>query len=169
MGIGRAGMPALVRLLHHSGFRDGDDKPSPQATIFCLLLQDFLFKIPGQQQDKIRAFFQELLGRHDLNMHSRSKPPLLERTLVSNEFNRLRTKLEKLEQRTCFGRSPIAGNSFAFGLQLLEQTSQSSLSLESLCCKVLEGLDSIQSNTFLQIENLTHAGPNPRFLFPLNK
>jgi len=74
----------------HHRFRHRSDKPPAQSPITCLLMHNFIRKIPGQNENVVRPEFLQCRDRSHWNMHSRCIEPHFAIASVHSKGNHVR-------------------------------------------------------------------------------
>ena len=86
-----------------------------------MLGEDFVRKIPSEQQSVIGFALEQLLRRHDGNVRAGREAALLVSAAVGDKIQRVRAHAVVVQQRAAFGGRAVGGDAFAFLLQLGEQ------------------------------------------------
>src|SRR5262249_37819148 len=79
-------------------------------------------QIPGQDDSIVRLPPQQLFGSEDGDSRPREKPPLLVRTPVHRERDRVGAQIAVVQQRVAFGRGAVTGDRVSCGAQTSDQS-----------------------------------------------
>src|SRR5437879_4507933 len=85
------------------------EAPTPLANV-SELLHDFVFKIPGQDQNVIRLNFADALGWKDRNVTAREKFSLLIGIAINGERKQVGADGTVVQKRIAFARSAVTDN-----------------------------------------------------------
>ena len=113
-----------VRRSDHGHLGDGHNELSAAPAELALLSEDFIRKVPCQQQHVVGPPFQQRLGRQDWQVVARREAALLELTAVDNELDQPPIDAERIHQRAALGRSTIGRDPMPRVLQPLQQRQQ---------------------------------------------
>src|SRR5437870_6577178 len=109
---------------HNSHFRDGNNETSSSPPKFGLLMQDFIRKIPREQQDMIGHRFQQFFRRINRQVDARHVAALLIGAAVRHEIQRFPTYPEAVEERAALGRRAVGSQAVPFSLQRCQQGAE---------------------------------------------
>src|ERR1041384_902496 len=101
-------------------------------------------------------------------MQARSKKALLERALIRDVFDFIRTQFQEGEQSVAFGRSAVTDDAFAGSAQVFDRRGQFSFDALHLSRESLEGFEFIQAASLFRSQDLIHDRRYLAFAFTLN-
>src|SRR5215831_16038390 len=92
---------------------DGKDQPAAPRPDVVKLSGDFVFEVPGQNENIVGPGFGEALGRIDRDMGAREELPLLHRAPVNGVREKVRADTAVVEQRVALARGAVPGDGSA--------------------------------------------------------
>src|SRR6266581_3498168 len=96
----------------HRAARQRHDYVSTKSEI-TQPLNDFVFEVPGKEQDGIRTLSHRTLGRYDQHVSTRSVAVVLERALVGDADQVTMVDFAEIEQSRAACRGAVADQSLA--------------------------------------------------------
>ena len=131
--------------LQNLHMRDGNDEPSTPLPNISHLLDNFLFDIPGKDQNIIGFVFPDLIRVFYRNMASRQIAVLLMGTPVHGIIQKVRPDPAIIQERVPLGRRAVSDNLFPLffqGNQALKKISLDGLDFP-VERKILSGVSDI--------------------------
>ena len=110
-------------------FGIGTTKRPPHSRMNCNLLHDFIFQVPGQDDDIVRLCLPDSVRMINRDMSARQEPPLFVGASIHCVFDEILADAAVVQQRRALARRSISGHRLALARRLDQELHQRQLGL----------------------------------------
>ena len=155
--------PSLFQLHHHRFIGKRNDHAPLEVIFLTQKPEDFFPEIPGEQEDDVRFFGEDLLRRQDGDVRAGRVPSVLDLVLVRDPPDLLLVNPAKIQQCGASRRCAVAGRDPSLSGFPLDQIEKLFSMLETLLSKLFPPLEAVQANLILLRKGLFQGlGRPPR-------